>query len=357
MLARSRFPVVEVLLAGVLSSCQPATDVDEAEPGAAQPALIGGEEDKHDPSVVQVVWTYPPSTLVNFACTGTVVSPHVVLTAAHCLDLDTIGMEVGFQIFIGNDVHDPAQQKLSNLVDVTEAHFHEGWSTSKLGVHDIGVLITKDPLPGPPQPMSRRALSADDIGLAVRVVGNGITVDSDAAKTGKTHEYQTKILGVMDLSITYDEPTRATCFGDSGGPSFATWDGVEQIIGVHSGSLSPDGTCLGGVDYDSRIDVDAASFVDPFISLADPGFVPPGQGGGAGGTGGTAGAGGTGGMGGGGAPSESSAAGGDTDTAEGGCAYAGAGAGSNTSAPLWWLILSAMLVAASRRSRSALPGA
>jgi len=61
------------------------------------------------------------------------------------------------------------------------------------------------------------------------------------------------------------------CEGDSGGPTLATLNGREVVVGVHS-FVEHDTSCTGD-NYDERVDKYASTFVDPFIEAADPGFL------------------------------------------------------------------------------------
>ncbi|HEY3359585.1 MAG TPA: trypsin-like serine protease [Polyangia bacterium] len=248
--------------------------------------LIGGSDDTHDPAVVLVVLYDETANKIDAACTGTVVAPHVVLTAAHCLDPDVIGPGPSgnawsFLVFIGTDMHSSQGASRANFLDVTAAHRHPEYTatpTAGAPARDIGVLVTKQPLPGAPLPMSRRALDASAVGLAIRVVGDGVTSEGPAALAGKTTEYSGAIQGLARDLFSFQSATQSTCEGDSGGPSLAVLDGREVIVGVHKGgdTTGTGGACLGAVDWDVRVDLYAASFVDPIIAAADPGFTPEG---------------------------------------------------------------------------------
>jgi MYXO-CTERM domain-containing protein len=88
---------------------------------------------------------------------------------------------------------------------------------------------------------------------------------------GERFERTAAVAQLDAKQITFDN---VICGGDSGGPSLATLNGREVIVGVHShSSTRPCGDDNGGLD--DRIDLYAASFVDPFIAAADPGFLPP----------------------------------------------------------------------------------
>ena len=57
--------------------------------GSGSSAIVGGEEDPGDPAVVAI---YAASSAGSALCTGEVIAPRVVLTAAHCIP-DRLGGE------------------------------------------------------------------------------------------------------------------------------------------------------------------------------------------------------------------------------------------------------------------------
>ncbi len=67
----------------------------EPAPGRAQARIIGGENDTADNGAVTVLIKKPNYSKPFEWCTGTTVSPHVVVTAAHCLAVNLIDVPEG----------------------------------------------------------------------------------------------------------------------------------------------------------------------------------------------------------------------------------------------------------------------
>src|SRR5579864_2132107 len=83
-----------------MAGCAPmTTDV-----GGANQRIIGGTNDTADPSVVLMIAQVSGQQGASL-CTGEVVSPHVILTAAHCVDPDVVGTGNTFYIYTGNDIN------------------------------------------------------------------------------------------------------------------------------------------------------------------------------------------------------------------------------------------------------------
>ncbi|APR87017.1 Vitamin K-dependent protein C [Minicystis rosea] len=265
-----------------------------AEPIAEDTApLIGGTKDTGDPAAVMI---FVQNATQAAACSGTVVSPHVVLTAAHCVSPEVVDGAVtppyDFYVFLGDDLNSSAQlSDPNNLPRVETTAFDPLFATTPNdpagATHDVGVVILKDAVSVPPMPMNRTPLGPEWVGKSVRIVGYGQSKAGDWA-SGDVKKQGTAAIVSIDaehLSVSDDEAH--FCGGDSGGPTLIVRNGVESVAGVHSW-VEEVSSCTGH-QYDIRVDASAA-FIDPFIAKYDPGFVLPGDGsaneGGSGGSGG-----------------------------------------------------------------------
>ncbi len=235
-------------------------------------AIIGGTMDNGDPAVVMVL---AASNQGQAICTGEVVSPHVVLTAAHCVDPAIAGQGNTYQIFLGSDYNDQQQANdQSNWVAVKETHYDTNFNPNQLDSgHDVAVVITDTAIPVTPLAMNRTPLSQNDVGDSVRLVGYGIDNGNDQQgnSAGTKRQTKTTLSNYDQLLIDFTDGAHETCEGDSGGPAFIGQNGVEVIAGITS--FGDVGCQMGG--YDTRVDDYAATFVDPYITKFDGQPNPP----------------------------------------------------------------------------------
>lgn len=248
-------------LGGVLAACAPPPD----DVGVRHSAIVGGVLDQGDPSVVLLLAQSNQGTSL---CTAEVVSPHVVLTAAHCVAPSVVGNGNTFQVFLGYDINDRAQaNNAANYYAVREIHYDQAFNVNNLtGGHDIAVVITTKALPRTPLPMNRTPLTRNDIDAPLRLVGYGITSGRDTQGTtaGTKRQTSTVLYDYDNLLLYFNDPKHLTCEGDSGGPAFITRNGIEYIAGVTS--FGDQGCLQGGAD--TRVDVFLA-FVDKYITQFD----------------------------------------------------------------------------------------
>jgi secreted trypsin-like serine protease len=190
----------------------------------------------------------------GFACTGTVVAPRVVLTAAHCVeDLDRGGLTPAHEYALATGVTSPEEAKPENIFRITEAHAFPGFDPGTLH-GDAGILILDRPTAAPTLPLAGpedAALYAG--GETVQLAGWGLTqanakqepsglrttsmiVETPSVCKAKTHGYYSPFSPAAQM-CTLDLPSRKSggCFGDSGGPTIGHRpDGTLVELGIIS---------------------------------------------------------------------------------------------------------------------------
>lgn len=201
------------------------------------------------------------------ACTGTMISNRVMLTARHCvLDANnqprpTSNMGVFWTTT-------PAQG--DPFTPVLAFEFHPAADMAALHLDSANI-----PAAARPVPLNQRDLTPY-IGQEVRITGYGLTAsngDSGTKLQGVTELLRVQTVeGAGDIMMIGQVGSK-TCNGDSGGPAFMTFDGVEYIAGVTSFGTSSVCEAVDTLDGQVRVDV-YYDWIVEFASRKDPNGLP-----------------------------------------------------------------------------------
>jgi hypothetical protein len=239
-------------------------------PGRLTAPIVGGAA-AEDPAVMMLLSYAPgkdpfkgdPSTR---SCTATLVSAHVLVTAAHCLGgASPLDPGYSYWVYGGPSItSDPAPK----LLAVASVAFEPRYVS---GDFDVAVAVLADALTSvAPVALNRTALGQPQVGQPVRLVGYG--VDNGAARSGGGTKRGTTTTLTSFSERQLELPGgRQVCFGDSGGPNFMTIGGSEVLVGITRAGL--DAACTTG-SRSMRMDAFTA-FVDGHIAAHDPGQAPP----------------------------------------------------------------------------------
>lgn len=212
---------------------------------AGAPAPITGGSPSRDAGVVALSYG---DTL---ECTGTVIAPHAVLTAAHCVMGSTPP-----DVAIGETLAAATRH------EIVAVFVHPQFDPQTLD-HDLAVALVESTLGVPPIPFATE-LGGAMPGTTIRVVGYGWTVAGD--ETPAARRTGTSQLDAIEASrlVSHAAPSQA-CHGDSGGPALHDEGSGERVIGVAS---SGDTSCAQFVKH-TRVDVHADFITDAVARTAD----------------------------------------------------------------------------------------
>jgi secreted trypsin-like serine protease len=210
---------------------------------AERPQIVGGQAGTI-PSIALIQWTDAEGN--QSLCTGTVVSPSVILSAAHC----ATGTPVTYQVTTfpsGNPVNSTVAQVIAN----------PAFNEANNDTDDVAVLVLTSPQAAPGIALSPAEPSGGTgaliTGFGETYAGSGVSGIADYAPTViQSNRYCAGVLGSAWASTdmcALDYPANDTSIGsgDSGGPLAIQLNGQLVEVGISDRGASDDDTTLPSV--------------------------------------------------------------------------------------------------------------
>lgn len=215
-----------------------------------------------------------------FRCSGTLLSPTVLLTAGHCAGAP--GEFSGMRVFTESDVQAGIGKTNNypfagpNAVEAVEWHAHPLYDPNRFSLHDVGIVILQAPgvtglttygtLPAANQfdafktKRGQQDLSFTSVGYGLQQsfpdAASWKTVASRTRYVAHPHLIQINVPGFtgnFSMLLSNNASTGGTCFGDSGGPNFLGDSTV--VAGVTSFGINGNCAGTGGVFRTDRQNV------------------------------------------------------------------------------------------------------
>jgi V8-like Glu-specific endopeptidase len=224
---------------------------------ARDEAVTKGAIDGADPAVVGLVDTH------GVGCSGTLIAPHVVLTAAHCVQGAT--PHGAIHVLFGSDA-------TGTQLDIADVHVHPQFDPATF-TDDLALLAIANDAPASTTPIAPLPPTPDAslAGASVTLVGFGETA-ADAGDMGTKRKGTATIGTVAASTFTLVAAPSHPCAGDSGGPALSTVAGTTYVAGVTSHG---DSACVAD-DTDTRVDA-FSDFITSYLATAAAGAAKVGD--------------------------------------------------------------------------------
>lgn len=166
-------------------------------------------------------------------CSGTAVTPNIVITAAHCAE----GMRpANISVYVGEGKDGGRVKGQFAVSKIVPSPLYDAWGDED--INDIAYIVLKDSLDLPESAYIKVLVDPQEIkellskGHSAKLVGFG---ERNSGAYGSKWEVETTISKITLNEIWIGGAGKDTCYGDSGGPVYGQLENGEwRVYGVTS---------------------------------------------------------------------------------------------------------------------------